>query len=620
MAAAETELPFAGDRWFWTDDNSKIVEFLVRPEVASRSAKQTGEIIKFLRAMCDAPFIFRRVGMPRLLLTHQSGSEVSFYHTMMHVRCDLPRGVVVAGLRFHDNRTADNLLLTANSVQFTYRGREYSVPIESRIDDVATELGSDCLRLRHSGDLHFRPGRRDVRLGRLTYLYSFDSHSMAFSVEVTFDVDPDLDVSDIELGIAHDHLSHGTNGVYYNSIHIRRPGQSVLSTTAGAPGRQIVQAPGADYYAIVQSEIAGFALGVHSAPRDPRSFAGIQILVRQPDRLHFVRALYRFPGNCRGRKLVVGEDKIITAGGFYDRIDDYSRVVRTACAMRSTGDGAIDFSVSYDYGAELNAFAQYFLLSSDGHGVVHREEVKSLFDTYLEVYINVFLGGHREHKNTLSSRQLAFVILALVAMYRGTGDNRYRNYLVELCDVMLQFEKQFDDIAGSTVSGFMMGVHSQRIVFVDCHSAAMLALTEAANYIEDVRFAAAIDRGLGCYAIETTKIDWWDGPHKIDVMSVHWIDDHGSRHSNTGFWNYHAGLTLRFFAALNKSSNTSIRAVAARNRRRIELFEHIMRWHLTRSIHLRDGMMEIRSSILSTETNSETQPWAAIGLMERGWT
>src|SRR5215208_8348246 len=126
MAAAETEHPFGGDRWFWTDDNAKVVEFLTRPEIASRYADEAAEIYSFLRKMCYGPFIFRRVGMPRLLRMAQTGSEASFYHTMMHLRCDLPRGVVVAGIRFHDDRTADNLLLSANCVEFTHRGQQFS--------------------------------------------------------------------------------------------------------------------------------------------------------------------------------------------------------------------------------------------------------------------------------------------------------------------------------------------------------------------------------------------------------------------------------------------------------------------------------------------------------------
>src|SRR5260370_36099454 len=117
-------------------------------------------------------------------------------------------------------------------------------------------------------------------------------------------------------------------------------------------------------------------------------------------------------------------------------------------------------------------------------------------------------------------------------MYRATGSSEYRRQLVVLCDALLEFEKRFDDVAAASVSGFLMGVHSSRIVFVDCHSAALLALTEPARHIADPRFAAAIDRRLGCYTIETRSIDWIDGPRKIDVIAVDWIDDQRARRRN----------------------------------------------------------------------------------------
>ena len=40
-----------------------------------------------------------------------------------------------------------------------------------------------------------------------------------------------------------------------------------------------------------------------------------------------------------------------------------------------------------------------------------------------------------------------------------------------------------------------------------------------------------------------------------------------------------------------------------------------MRWQLQRSITERDDSVEIRTSVYSTETNSETQPWVMLGLL-----
>jgi hypothetical protein len=620
FAVAETEHPFGGDAWFWTDDNAKVLEFLTRPELGPRYAQEAEEILRFLRAMCRGPFIFRRVSTPRLELTGQDGTATSYYHSLMHLRSDLPHGYVVAGVRFHDNRTADNLLLCANCVDFTHKGRSYRINVEKSIDAVETEHKGHVLILRHSGDLYFKPQWRTIRLGRITYTYVIDACSMLINVEVALDVDPTANVADVVLTIGHDHLSHGRAGVEYNSLFTDGPGPEAPRFTAGEPARGVLSAVNVAYYSIVQAEIAGFALAIHSAPREPGRLSGIETLVQKPGKLHFARARYRFDGPCRGARLTVAEDKILTAGGFYHRVGDYVRLMRDAVLMRGNQRAAFDFSISYDYGAELNGFAHYFsALSSRTNLNNTQEEIKHFFDFYLETYFSLFIEGHYQKKNTVFSRQLAFVILSVTTMYRATGTGTYLRRLAQLCEVMFEFEKRFDDVAGAPVSGFMMGAHSHRIVFVDCHSAALLALTEAAQYINDSRFAAVIDRGLACYCIETTKIDWHDGPHKIDAIAVDWIDDHGTRHTNHGYWNYHAGLTLRFFAALRKATDPALRTVAERHRERIELFEMIIRWHIERSLSWRESAVEIRSSVLSTETNSETQSWATLGLLEQGW-
>jgi hypothetical protein len=619
FAITETEHPFGGDNWFWTDDNAKVLEFLVRPELGHHYAQEAEEILKFLRLMCQAPFIFRRVSTPRLEQTGQQGTTASYYQSLMHLRCDLPKGYVVAGIRFHDDRTADNLLLCANCVDFTYRGRTYSVNVENAIDTVDAAQDGHILRLRHSGDLYFKPYWRPLRLGRINYIYTIDARSMLINVAVTLDVDAAANVVDVELTIGHDHLSHGGAGVTYSSIFTDGPGSKTLQFTAGELGRAVLATPGITYYSLTQAEIAGFALAVHSSPREPARLSSIETLVREPGKLHLARARYRFDGSCRGTRLAAVEDKMLTAGGFYHRSADYAKLIRGAVSTKSAQEVCFDYSLSYDYGAELNAFANYFAaMSSCAVDTQICEEIRSLFDLYLGMYFELFIDGHSHKQNTVFSRQLAFVVLGVITMYRATGAEAYLHRLAQLCEVMLDFEKRFDDVAGVPASGFMMGAQSQRTVFVDCHSAALLALTEAAKHIDGTRLAGVIDRGLGCYCIETTKIDWHDGPHKIDVIAVDWVDDHGTRHINHGYWNYHAGLTLRFFAALRNAVHPAFQAVAARHRERIELFEMIMRWHIERSFCWRDGALEIRSSVLSTETNSETQPWATLGLLEQG--
>ena len=42
-------------------------------------------------------------------------------------------------------------------------------------------------------------------------------------------------------------------------------------------------------------------------------------------------------------------------------------------------------------------------------------------------------AGHQQRKNTIISRQLAFVILGAVTMYRATGSDHYRQQIGRLC-------------------------------------------------------------------------------------------------------------------------------------------------------------------------------------------
>ena len=84
--------------WFWNDDNAKVLELMSRPEVWRRFPQETGEILRFVQSMCRGPFIFRRVGAPRLEPLGSEGNVLSYRHSLMRIRCDLGQGAVVAGV------------------------------------------------------------------------------------------------------------------------------------------------------------------------------------------------------------------------------------------------------------------------------------------------------------------------------------------------------------------------------------------------------------------------------------------------------------------------------------------------------------------------------------------
>jgi len=617
FAISETEQAIGGDQWFWNDDNAKALEFLSLPEVAQRFPTEIAEILRFVRGMCRGPFIFRRVSTPRLEaipgeIEHRGLRLSGYIHSLMQLKFNLKLGGVIAGVRFHDERSVDNLILTGNRVEFIYRARRYRVPIEPHISDGAATQDGHRLLIRHSGELYFKPRRRPLRLGRFDYSYGFDARSSVITAEATLDLDAQIEVSDVVLTIGHAYLDY--NGFAHIAAYPDR-GEPLLSRSAA--GTQVLPLAGASYYAIRQPDTSGDANAIHTIPEDGAPLAAIEATLLPNRKLGRALALYRFSGPQRGARLRAREYKLLTAGGFYDRLRDYSSFVREAVAGRESQTVAYDFSISYDYGVVLNAFAKCFATIRGSTGSTMPDlpdTLRQLFDQYLSFYFELYLDRHEQQPNTLFSRELAFVMLGLVTMYRATREEVYRHRLRRLCEVLLEFEVRFEDLDGGSASGFLMRLNSPRAAYVDCHSAALLALTRAAELVDDPRLPAAIDRGLASYCLETCRVEAGQS-FKVDTIATSMVDAHGTRRTADAYWNFKVGITLRFFQALRQAHRPELRQIAARHRERMALLEMIMRDQLRRSTTEHEDGTEIRCSVHASETNSETQPWVMLGLL-----
>ena len=611
FAVAETETPVDGDVWFWSDDNAKTLEFLLRRELWARFRPETLEILRFVRSLCEGPFIFRRVALPRLDFMEAPGAGPLCRHSLLDLRYDPRQRAVVVGIHFHDDRNGDNLVLGGNWIEFTYRHRRFRVLVESTIDRIELVRRGDGAVLLYAAELYFHAGWRERRLGRITYTYALDPGSMPVEAEVALELAPGVRVGDVVLTIAHDRLDR----FLYAAVAAQAPGGQV-GFAAGKPGRRSLDIAGAAYYQIRQTHISGDALALHSLPREPGRFAGIDVAVEQPGRLHRAVARYIFPGSHDGARLIAAEHKLLTAGGFYDRVGDYARLMREAAARFGTPAAAArDLSVSYDYGVVINAFAQGFVAASTGWltgaeaGLA--DEMRSLFDRYLATYCDNWVASHRAKRNAVFSRELAFAVLGLGRIYRATRAAGDLDLLRELAEILLDFEWRFEGVAGEPASGFILRTDSEPTAPVDCHSAALLALTEAAGWTGDPRFIEAIERGLSAYCLETAAV----GDRKLDTVSTLVIDDKGRRRTENSYWNFKAGLALRLFRALRESAQPAVRVIAARHADRLALFEFVLRRQLERSLTNRGGEIEIRCSVHSAETNSETQPWVMLGLL-----
>ena len=398
------------------------------------------------------------------------------------------------------------------------------------------------------------------------------------------------------------------------------PGAAPVSFAAAAPGRQRLPAAGASYYSMAQAEIAGFALAIHTAPRQPERLTELEVHVAQHGKLHLVRACYRFPGPRRGDRLAIGEDKLLTAGGFYSRTAEYAALMRQAVAAKPEPARRPRLQRVLrlrrrDQRLRRNASRSPRPSRSCRRAGSTRPSCAPCSTATPTIISSTFVAGHYQGKNTIMSRQLAFVILAVATMYRATGDEAYRDQLRRLCDALLDFEVRFNDVAGQPASGFPYGIGTHRSAFVDGHSASLLALTQAARYLPDPRLAAAIDRGLAGFCIETTTV-MLDRPVKIDTG----VDQHRRRarqpvqrecllefqcRPGLAFVRRAARIARPGAAADRGAAPRPHRAVGAGVALAIAALDHRARGQSSKSA----------PSIYSGETNSETQPWVMLGLL-----
>jgi hypothetical protein len=612
---AETEEALDGDRWFWADDNAKILEFLAVPQLWSCYPKQCADILRFIDRLCYGPFILRRIGHARLdQITDAASGAARFVHTFMHLSSDLARGIVNVGMRFHDIRTARNLIFTGNAIEFTYGERRHKFSVEESIIDYSIVRDGPELFLKHTSEIKVPTDGGEKRLGLLDYVYTIDARTMFVNVAAELRLE-DEEVSDVILTIANSDLSHGENDVFYTSVQFRSASETVVVDCRDDHVNH--PAKGVSYWSLIQGGyMRGFSLAAHVIPSDPDRLSSIELTAGKDGRWHSAASCYSFPGKGHGKTLRVSETRVITSGGFYELASEYEDMFKHFLSIPK--DDPIDFSISYDYGAEINCFARAFRTLSTISGIEDQSELRQLsrdlFDRYFDYFDNILMRAQESDPAAIFSRPLAFAAYGLVDMYFVTSDEKYRQSLRRVVDLLLAFERPFLGEEGNIESAFLMGLVQTALPFVDCHSAILLALARALPVLEDSSLITRLDRGIDAYRIETMGIELGD-IRKQDLLYVGFPPGGHQRGANA-YWNFCAGITLRLFKYLSQSQHQATKEIFDRHKFRIAAHRALLEVQILRSLRDRGGAIEIKTAILSAEGNSETQPWAALGLVE----
>jgi len=619
-ALAETAERFNDTSWFWTDDNAKAAELLCEPSLFDADPVTAEAAIDFVLRMSEGAVIQRRCGPPELRVLSTDPRAFRMETAFFILEGDLSQGLVRHSLRFNDGRTVTAAQHTGNTITIRQGRRNRTLDIEKNITVFAVEPRDDSVVLWHSSAV-VMPAlpllRQKARpLGQVRYTYTVHRDRPAVTLRVDLQLDPGVKLDDCVLTAAVDQLSI-VHGVEYRALAIRAGGVD-RTLRRVADDRVTVHTGPADYTGIVQEGASpGFSYAIHTLLRDGARLDNILARGQKAGWLHWILHRYRMGPVPAGGSVGITEERMLTGGGYYDALAHYEAVLRNAA-----GGGGYDPSMTYDIGAELNAVAAHILFARAGRyarppGAARLATLRAWYDRHIQRYFDFIRPGEPDDLARVFTRGIAFVALSLDCMVRATGEPRYRQQLDLAVSLILRTRKRLPcgrDEHDSTFGD----VWAANVPFLDNHASCVLALARAAWHGDPGgALSEAVREGILGIKLYSGVVDLGSG-HTVTADSLATVNTGGHAHADTGFWNFKLGMVLRALRAAEHAAEAGKLALDADTRRRLamrrdlclELLGPSMRWHRGDG----DDMLEVLTARIAGETNSETQPWIALGL------
>jgi hypothetical protein len=607
IALSETEHSFNNTDWFWVDDSAKAAELLCVPRLRMQDPAMTDRLIDFIVDMSKGPFIHRRVGPPALTIEQDDPANFKLNNPFNILYGNLTTGKIFVAIRYNDGRTRPLTCLTSNVVSARWRGEVHSCIVERNIVSHDIALSQDKAVLSYTSRLTAGDGSATV-LAMVTYSYTLHSDRTDIGVEVKFVPERNRLLSDVKLTTTFGELGH--HGSIDRARILGVDGeQEILSP---APGHMKLTRKPFKYMNLDESRtMYGFATGVHAVLQNPERL--IEVAANSNGNGHFgeISNLYRQKWATRWTPVRISEIRMVTGGGFYE----YPEYYRHLMVDKPPIPGAsIDPSMSYDLGAELNSVAAYLLFSRAGEYEVQPPSLERLaalktwFDRHLDIYFaHVPLDDPTKYQ-TIFVRGLTFTVLALDTAHRAYSEEVYSERILKCAKALLAIQFQVSG-AEDDAAVFNSDVHPE----LDCHTTAMLALVRALRHGADpAAVAIGIGRGLRAIRIATMP-DGAPGQGKLLHPTLQ-MQQRADGPVDSGYWTFKLGVSLRAFHA--------IRAAVADGRLHLDedtlaylaRLEHTARSAITHAMVVQHDEIEVLTSANSGETNSETQPWVALGL------
>jgi len=612
IAVAETAERFNDTAWFWVDDTGKTAELFAVPTVRDAHPALADAMLDYVLRLSPDRLIHRRAAVPELRLVSADPEKFHAYNSFFILTGDLTRGVICPSIRYNDERTRVVAQYSGNLIRFEYRRRRQAIDIEDSIKSWSIAEHPDRIVFSHTSVIRGRPLTGNaIHVCDVTYQYTLWRARPSVEVSVTVQVVPGVTLDNVQITTAFDQISPACGF----AAAVVTLGDEVQSYLAPEQEKVALNVGPADYLCLYESTcIPGFANGLHAHFKNSSMLDEIIAEGTRPGKYHWVYARYGLGKLQDGESRSIVEDRLLTGGGYYNKPHIYRQLMIAA----ETGNGEIDPSVSYDIGAELNAVAVTLLFAKRGlyqvspPSVERLQSLKIWYDRHLETYLEIVGPGEGGERQRVFVRGLSFVILSLDCMARAYPDAGYQAKLQTCVQLMLRIEDHVR--GGMEESLFGPPDPDHQVPELDCQVSALLALARAAYWgDQDRQISGAIRRALRAISLSCAYSDPGGQTAFLhDTMLIR--NAVGGTAQDTGFWNFKLGLALRAFNAIRQIQGLGSLFLDQHTLNHLEMLDVFARLALKPSMRWEDGMLEVLTSQKAGETNSETQPWVALGL------
>jgi len=607
IAIAETAERTNDTAWFWADDSGKTAELFAVPRLRDTYPHLADAALDYVLRLSPERIIQRRSAVPELRLVAGRPESFKAYNSFFNLTGNLKTGRVCPSIRFNDDRTRFLGEYNGNALRFRYGGRRQVVDVEDAITHCSIDEQPERIVFSHTSAIEARPliGRRR-HVCNLTYRYSLWKARPAIEVEAEITTLPGVTLQDVQLSTAFDQLTSGGN---FDSAVVGVEGRYERRAPIGEPATKL-HIGRADYLGINETRVVpGFAHGFHVRFHNGSELGDIVAEGSRSGRFHWIYPRYSLGRLAPQETRSISEDRLLTGGGYYREPDIYRRVLEDA-----SKNGNIDPSMSYDIGAELNAVAVTLLFSKQGRyrsapAPERLEALKEWYDRHLAIYVEAHRPDEPGAGAPVFIRGLSFVILSLDCMLRAFGSEQYGALLSSSVALLLRLECAVEGGRGETVFSVPQPPE------LDCHCSALLALARAAVHGDPGhRISQAIHRALQGTLILVASAEQYG--HPSPSFESLWIRSRaGIPPQDGGFWVFKLGVALRAFNAIRQVHAAGLLSLDGKVLAYMNELAEVARRGLFAVLRREGDAIEVLTSARSGETNSETQPWAALGLV-----